>query len=68
MWVETESGKKMPIDTEPSSTGRFALDGKSVRYVREGVAEQLRVLDRPLELYSSHFETCPDSRDWKRSR
>lgn len=68
IWVETEKGKKMPIDADPSADGRFELssDGKSVHCHPAGVAAQLRVLGR--DLYSSHFETCPDSEGWRRSR
>lgn len=62
IWVETEKGKRMPIDAEPGPGGRFTLsdDGKTVAFVHTHMARD--------DLYSSHFETCPDSKDWKRSR
>lgn len=63
IWVETEKGKRMPIDAEPSATGRFALseDGRTVSFRRANPSGRV-------DLYCSHFETCPDSDDWRRSR
>ena len=62
IWVETEKGKKMPIDAEPGTGGRFALsaDGRTVSFVHTHLARD--------DLYASHFETCPDAVGWKRSR
>lgn len=67
IWVLTEKGKAMPIDVEPSSDGRFLkvaqdIDGK--KHVRFLPKTELASNTRPL--YASHFQTCPEAKDWKR--
>jgi hypothetical protein len=58
-WVKTQRGKKMPIDDEPSSAGKFAIEGDpeaetpSVRFIK---SSEEYTGDR----FTSHFETCDD--------
>ena len=67
-WAETEQGKRMPVDADPSPDGNVAV-------VREGAGEAppvVRVLpagDLPLNLvvlYTSHFATCPNASQHRR--
>ena len=53
-WVETEAGKKMPIEVRSDPRGNLVLhaDGAHVH-----VATQ-QDKDRGLPLYLSHFATC----------
>lgn len=59
-WVETEKGKLMPIDPEPSAAGTILLrpqiDRKTLAIV--GVPTEA-FLGEPR--YVSHFATCPDA-------
>lgn len=55
IWTVTTTGKKMPIDEQPSPRGNLV-------YV-EGVARASTAEDQRLRrpLYTSHFATCPDA-------
>lgn len=62
MWVRTESGSNMPIDTAPVENGNVILswddDGRSVAvFIRKG---ETPPAGKPR--YVSHFATCPKSR------
>ena len=64
LWVNTEKGKRMPLDVEPSTEGRFVKlmvgeDGVGVvHFVKDN--EQSPPGKR---LYSSHFQTCPERQE-----
>jgi hypothetical protein len=53
LWVETESGKKMPLDTEPER-----------RFVVESGASPMKA--RLRNTYVSHFSTCKDAGKWRK--
>jgi len=58
IWTVTRSGKKMPMDAEPSSNGTFELHEMANGEVHaEFVPEKDRNAD--MDLYQSHFSTCP---------
>jgi hypothetical protein len=64
-WVETERGKRMPIDSRPSEQGTIVL--------RHRFAEPpLAIAGVPPEAfpgeprYTSHFATCPQAADWRK--
>jgi hypothetical protein len=69
IWSITEKGKRMPLNAEPSPSGRFRIVGTEingtvhVHYVKNSELEA-----NTSSLYDSHFASCPESRDWKRSR
>lgn len=49
VWVETEFGKRMPLNAKTER--RFVIeDGERARYV---------------ETYASHFSTCPQADSWR---
>lgn len=71
LWVETEKGKRMPLDQQPvlfpEPPGMFVLragrDGDSPRVVAVAVPAGA-FEDEPN--YRSHFATCPDAKGWRR--
>lgn len=65
IWTVTSSGRRMPVDAEPSSLGTFALEeeGDLVLAVLVPNAAQ----DTSGQLHMSHFATCPQADDWRKS-
>jgi hypothetical protein len=64
-WVETMSGKSMPLDVgEAPSEARHGVFA-----VVAGKARTYTDADRKLarERRTSHFATCPDASDWRKS-
>jgi hypothetical protein len=67
IWTVTEKGNRMPIDAEPSSDGRFRKErvlpngDKLVHFVKDS-----ELVENTARLYASHFQSCPDSKDWKK--
>jgi hypothetical protein len=67
--VVTENGKKMPLDPVPpgDGTGRLRKErllpngDKLVHFVKDS---ELEANTSPL--YTSHFQTCVDAKDWKK--
>jgi hypothetical protein len=60
-WVVTDKGKRMPMDAEPVSSGKWVVrDGETVRASYIG--------DKPYngDRYSSHFQTCPQAAEHSR--
>lgn len=53
LWVETQSGKKMPLDYEPER-----------RFVVEAGTDPIRA--RLRNTYVSHFSTCPQAGQWRK--
>lgn len=53
LWVETESGKRMPLDAEPER-----------RFVLEAGTSPMRA--RLRNTYVSHFSTCPQAERWRK--
>ena len=60
VWVEMESGKKMPLDAEPVAfVGNVLTNDKATGRVLS--KEQIAVLPPGSKLYRSHFATCPNA-------
>lgn len=66
-WVETTSGRRMPLDPTPNAKGNVYLEpgvptatvfGNLQADARKALAGRL---------YLSHFATCPDADDHRRS-
>jgi len=56
VWVETEGGKKMPLDYVPTVDGNVVIRGGAAHVLHDG--EQ----PGPREgRYTCHFQTCPDA-------
>lgn len=68
-WVRTRSGKNMLLNAMPDDTGDFYLaqgeDGKLEGHHRKGYPGKL---DETVDLYTSHFATCPEADKFRKSR
>jgi hypothetical protein len=65
-WVRTTAHRLMPLDPHPSEHGNVVLErGEPARVVGAEEAARLRAEGRPL--YVSHFTTCPQAAQWRRS-
>ncbi len=60
IWAETASGKKMPLDAEPSEAGTFVYLGGKTRKANDEDKQLLR------PRHTSHFATCPDAAQHRR--
>lgn len=59
-WAETQSGKSMPLDSEPSAFGQWCfVNGKTWQ-----VRPRDRELHRPT--YTPHWATCPEADSFRR--
>lgn len=62
-WVLMDSGKRNPLDPEPSAKGNVVLDGESHLGETRGVVltgdELEHARAQRQALYLSHFATCP---------
>lgn len=60
-WVNTETGKKMPLDEKPDPSGNIIL--------KNGVAHVLKKDELPppkSNRYFSHFSTCPNAKSHRK--
>lgn len=61
-WVDSPTGKNMPMDEKPDPAGQWVvIAGKARR-----VTDDDRKLHR--ETYTCHFATCVDANQHRRSR
>lgn len=69
LWTRTENGKAMPVDAEPyageSPRGLFVLRRERGE-APTAVAVPAGAFPNEL-MYVSHFSTCPNSDDWRRT-
>ena len=70
LWVETSTGKRMPLDPETSATGNVVLEQASSSEGPLG-AFRAHVLRRgevwPGDRYVAHFATCPKAEQFRRA-
>ena len=68
-WVRTERGKRMPLNPDPVPDGNVAIVDGVVVVLAPAVLSRMRAegLDK-LELYKSHFATCPYAGEFRRPR
>lgn len=59
-WAITTTGKRMPVDVEPSANGNVML-----RIEGEKLFAQIVSRDDPRPRHTSHFVTCPDADEWR---
>jgi len=74
IWTETTNGKRMPVDADPVVTARgFRLEGHGGRDLDECDDHETpiaRFVTAPAageKLYVSHFSTCPDADQHRRT-
>lgn len=66
-WVRSErSGKWIPLDIDPVDEGTIQLDyqqsgARWAKFLNIEEAAELRAVDPDVELYVSHFATCPNA-------
>lgn len=65
-WVITADGKRMPVNATPDPKGGFVLTLKSTGELHAEVAMPSTPANR--NRYVSHFATCPQADQHRRSR
>ncbi len=61
-WVTMEpSGKKNPLDPEPSEKGNIRMTDTGERWIVLKGDELVKARERGDKLHLSHFATCPNS-------
>lgn len=69
-WIETKKGKKMPVDPgdiefdDAESGDVLVSELGDVVYVKEGSKNE----HPHQKYYISHFATCPQADDWRKSK
>ncbi len=69
-WAKTSAGKLMPLDAEPTRNGNVQLGwvgGEEIAIV-VGPADAVAAQAAGIELYLSHFATCPSAAQHRASR
>ena len=67
MWCATPSGKSMPVDAEPSDRGNMVVEnGRVTAVVASDAVEEMR--SHGYKLHTSHFATCSNAKQHRRSR
>ena len=58
-WAKTVSGRRIPLDPQPTASGNVLL--------LDGVATAVALVDQTAEapLYVSHFATCHQASAWR---
>lgn len=66
IWCETDRGKSMPVDAEPSKGANLAVEHRDApRRPLARVVKPELAYGRP-DLRTSHFVTCPHAKSWRR--
>lgn len=68
-WAKTAAGKRIPLDVDPVRTGNVQLGlvgGEEIAIV-VGAADAVAAQAAGLELYLSHFATCPNAASHRHS-
>lgn len=63
IWAESTTGARIPLDEKPITGPVYTLDKD---LLGETVANPVRPAPGA-EVHRSHFETCPDAKDWSKS-
>lgn len=66
-WLKNQkTSKPAPIDAQPSPTGNILVDQKTSTYAVIGPKElpRYQAMLPAGKLYTNHFVTCPQSRQW----
>lgn len=67
-WAYTESGKRMPVDAEPTAAGNIRLVR---RKNQNGGRDPFAIVVKPdiePNLRTSHFVTCPNAKQHRSTR
>jgi len=63
VWAVTDSGKKMPVDSEPHPEGNLTVWAQGDTW-RVKVIQTTTRWDAPR--FRPHFATCPDAQSWRK--
>jgi hypothetical protein len=70
-WARTAAGKAMPLDVEPSADGNVQLGwvgGEEIAIVLGSPADRAGAQVDGIDLFVSHFATCPNASQHRRDR
>lgn len=70
IWTRTHKGKRMPVDADPREDGNIVLrEDPTGRVIAEYPGKEHATLfnDDRRPRYVSHFATCPERNDWRKS-
>lgn len=70
VWVEMRSGERMPLDRDatPDGTIRESTNDRGFRFFEVLTGGDLEAAhESGVPLYRSHFATCPDAAEWRRT-
>lgn len=65
LWVTTQTGKKMPVDSVPVQNGTLVLTGGGDKLFSHHATPEER--DKGVPLYLSHFASCPNADAFRNS-
>ena len=65
--ITAATGRRIPLDVEPSPAGNVWLDDAGLAHVMSS-AGQLPLGAVKSQLYVPHHATCPQGREWKAKR
>ncbi len=68
LWALTATGKRMPIDSEPSEKGTLFLVGLAAIDHRSTLEDARQAREKAAPRYTSHFATCPAAAVHRRKR
>lgn len=68
-WLRTPGGKAIPVDEDPVEDGNIVIDVERCQLVARVFkdAEMARSFAPEEPRYVSHFQTCPDAPEWRRT-
>ena len=70
-WGLTATGRRMPVDADPSARGNIAIDhveGREPTFRMITGAAGGATLNYAPRLYTSHFATCPHAAQHRKAR
>lgn len=62
-WLETDGGKKIPVDEDPVPYGNIVVIGGMAHVIGTRDVSELAFVE---PRYRSHFATCPQAKEWRR--
>lgn len=68
IWTQTERGKRMPVDADPTGDGNVALRWHADSTTVLSSIPQPHLAFGRRDLRKSHFAQCPQADKWRRRR
>ena len=67
IWTITEHGKRMPVDAEIATNGNIFLDYSTEPPTARYVTLENVQTEEAETRFLSHFVSCPESKEWRKS-